>query len=172
MKLIFSLAVITNGNQKVEDLIKPYLRKNYDIDLKECIKKQRNYIAGVLFGNFDGYYDSKLLVLKNEKDIEDLGYKAKIKDVQWQKMVELENEELKEQGIDIEKEGVKLDERFGFTNAIITPDGKWHGMEPLNLVAVGFTKKEPCADYIKNYYTKYIKPYEKDGNITILTCNI
>ena len=106
MRLIFSLAVITNENQKVENLIKPYLRKNYDFDLEECIKKQKNYITGVLFGSFDGYYDSRLLVLKNEKNIEELGYRAKIKEVQWEKMIELQNEKLKKQGIDIEKEEI------------------------------------------------------------------
>ena len=72
----------------------------------------------------------------------------------------------------IEKNKVDLEKTFGFTNAIITPDGNWHGMIPLNLLSIGFTKKEPCEEYIKNYYTKYIKPFEETGSITILTCNI
>ena len=45
-------------------------------------------------------------------------------------------------------------------------------MIPLDLISIGFTEKEPCKEYIKNYYTKYIKPFEETGSITILTCNI
>lgn len=173
MKLLFSLAVITQENQKVEDLIKPYIRKNYDDNLELCIKNQRNYITGVLFGSFDDErYDGRLLLIKNKNGKSCLGYKAKIKDVDWQKMVELENKQLKEEGINIEKNMVDLEKSFGFTNSIITPDGNWHGMIPLDLITIGFTEKEPCKEYIKNYYTKYIKPFERNGSITILTCNI
>lgn len=173
MKLLFSLAVVTKENQKVEDLIKPYIRKNYNDNLELCIKKQRNYITGVLFGSFDDdLYDGRLLLIKNKNSKNCLGYKARIKDVEWQKMVDLENEELKENGIDLEKSKADLEKAFGFTNAIITPDGNWHGMKPLDLITVGFTEEEPCKEYIKNYYSKYIKPYKKDGYITILTCNI
>ena len=173
MKLLFSLAVITNKNQTVEDLIKPYIRKTYNNDLKSCIKNQRSYISGVLYGSFDDErYDGRLLLIKNKNGKSCLGYKAKIKDVEWQKMVDLENEELKENGVDIEKNKVNLEKAFGFTNAIITPDGNWHGMIPLDLISIGFTEKEPCKEYIKNYYTKYIKPFEETGSITILTCNI
>lgn len=38
MKLVFSLAVITRNNQKIEDLIKPYMRNNEDLSL--CIKER------------------------------------------------------------------------------------------------------------------------------------
>lgn len=173
MKLLFSLAVITQEGQKVEDLIKPYIRKNYDDNLELCIKNQRNYITGVLFGSFDDErYDGRLILIKNKNDKSCLGHKAKIKDVEWKKMVDLENKELKENGVDIEKNKVDLEKTFGFTNSLITPDGKWHGMKPLNLIEIGFTEKEPCKEYIKNYYTKYIKPFEETGSITILTCNI
>ncbi len=173
MKLLFSLAVITEKNQKVEDLIKPYIRENYNDNLASSIKKQRNYISGVLFGSLDDdVYDGRLLLIKNKNGKNCLGHKSKIKYVEWQKMVELENKQLKEEGIDIEKNKVDLEKTFGFTNAIITPDGNWHGMIPLNLLSIGFTKKEPCEEYIKNYYTKYIKPFEETGSITILTCNI
>lgn len=173
MKLLFSLAVITKKNQKVEDLIKPYIRKSYNDDLKSCIKKQRKYISGIVFGSVDNdLYDGRLLLIKNENGKDCLGHKAKIRDVEWQKMVELENEQLKEEGVDIEKSKVDLEKSFGFTNSIITPDGNWHGMMPLDLITIGFTEKESCEEYIKNYYTKYIKPYEENGSITILTCNI
>lgn len=173
MKLLFSLAVITEQNQKVEDLIKPYIRKNDNDSLELCIKKKTNYISGVLFGSFDDErYDGRLLLIKNKNGKNCLGYKAKIKDVEWQKMVEQENEQLKEDGINIEKNRADLEKAFGFTNAIITPDGNWHGMIPLNLITMGFPDKKSCGDYIKNYYTQYIKPYEKYGSITILTCNI
>lgn len=172
MKLIFSLAVITNKNQKVEDLIKPYIRRKYGTSLEKDIREQKNYISGVLFGSFDGPDDGRLLLLRNEKGKNYLGYKAKIKDVEWQKMVELENEQLKEEGVDIEKNCADLEKAFGFTNAIITPDGNWHGMIPLNLIAMGFRNKEEQGNYIKDYYTKYIKPFEEDGTITILSCNI
>ena len=172
MKLMFSLAVITNKNQKVEDLINPYIRKNNYTDLTKCIKERKHFISGVLFGSFDEEYDSRLLFIRDEKNKNYLGYKAKIKNVDWEKMVYLENQQLREDGIDIEKYGAKLNERFGFTDAIITPDGNWHGMIPLNLITFGFFDNDQCADYIKNYYTKYIKPYEEDGSITILTCNI
>ena len=37
MKLLFSLAVITEKNQKVEDLIKPYIRENYNDNLASSI---------------------------------------------------------------------------------------------------------------------------------------
>ena len=43
MKLLFSLAVVTKENQKVEDLIKPYIRKNYNDNLELCIKKKLNW---------------------------------------------------------------------------------------------------------------------------------
>lgn len=83
MKLLFSLAVITNKNQKVEDLIKPYIRKTYNNDLKSCIKNQRSYISGVLYGSFDDErYDGRLLLIKNKNGKSCLGYKAKIKDVE------------------------------------------------------------------------------------------
>lgn len=173
MKLLFSLAVITQENQKVEDLIKPYIRENYDDNLELCIKNQRNYITGVLFGSFDDErYDGRLLLIKNKNGKSCLGYKAKIKDVEWNKMIDLENEQLKKEGVNIEKNKVDLEKAFGFTNSIITPDGNWHGMIPLDLISIGFTEKEPCKEYIKNYYTKYIKPFEEAGSITILTCNI
>ena len=172
MKLIFSLAVIANKNQKIEELLKPYIRENFNEDLEKCIKEQKHFISGILYGSFDEEYDSKLLLFKTQENKNYLGCKAEIKNVEWQKMVDLENKELKETGRYVEKEGAKLDERFGFTNAIITPDGKWHGMIPLDLLRVGFSSKEVCSEYIKNYYTKYIKPYEKDGSITIVTCNI
>lgn len=169
MKLIFSLAVITDKNQKVEELLKPYLHNADSEDLQLCINKQRNFISGILFGYFDLDYDSRQLFIKNNENTD---YKGKIKDIDWQKIVDFENEQLKEKGIDIEKAGVNLEKRFGFTNAIITPDGKWHGMIPLDLITVSFKNKESCENYIKDYYTKYIKPYEKEGSITILTCNI
>lgn len=172
MKLIFSLAVVTNKNQKVEDLLKPYIREKFNGSLVECIKAKKHFISGVLFGSFDEDYDSRLLLLKDTDNKNYLGCTSKIKNVEWHKMVELENKELKEEGIDIETKGVKLDERFGFTDAIITPDGSWHGMLPLNLITVVFFNKESQADYIKNYYTQYIKPYEENGSITILSCNI
>lgn len=173
MKLLFSLAVITEKNQKVEDLIKPYIRKNYNDDLESCIKKQKNYISGVLFGSFDDdMYDGRLLLIKNKDGKNCLAHRAKIKEVEWQKMVEKENKQLKEEGVNLEENRVDLEKSFGFTHSIITPDGKWHGMMPLDLITIGFTEKEPCKEYIKNYYTKYIKPFEETGSITILTCNI
>lgn len=173
MKLLFSLAVITDKDQNVEDLIKPYIRKNYNDNLQSCIKKKRNYISGVLFGSFDDdLYDGRLLLIKNRNSKNCLGHKAKIKDVEWKKMVELENKQLKEEGVNIEENKVDLEKSFGFTNSIITPDGEWHGMIPLDLITIGFPEKEPCKEYIKNYYTKYIKPFEENGSITILTCNI
>ena len=51
MKLVFSLAVITRNNQKIEDLIKPYMRNNEDLSL--CIKEHRNYISGIIYVDFD-----------------------------------------------------------------------------------------------------------------------
>lgn len=171
MKLIFSLAVISNKNQKIEDLLKAYIRDSYNDDLEKAIKEKKHFISGIKYGDFDDELtDSRTLLLKDKNDCE--VYKAKIKEVDWQKMIEKENEELKDKGIDIKTKSVDLEERFGFTNAIITPDGSWHGMIPINLIMMGFTKEEPVKEYIKNYYTKYVKPYEEEGNITMLSCNI
>ena len=172
MRLVFSLAVITNTNQRVEDLLKPYIRKLDNDDLEKCIKERKHFISGVLYGSFDGEYDSKLLLLKNENNQNDLGYSSKIKNVDWLKIVEIENDILKDEGTYTENNNVNLEERFGFTNAIITPDGSWHGMLPINLIMMGFTKEEPVKEYIKKYYTKYVKPYEEEGTITMLSCNI
>lgn len=170
MKLVFSLAVITRNNQKIEDLIKPYMRNNEDLSL--CIKEHRNYISGIIYGDFDGNYDSKTLLVKTEKTDCIWCSSAKIKDVEWEEMVELENEKLQQIGVDIVNNGVNLEKRFGFTNSIITPDGIWHGMIPLNILEIGFENQKTCENYIKDYYTNYIKPYEDDGKITILSCNI
>ena len=65
MKLVFSLAVITKKEQRVEELIKPYIRNNEDLSL--CIKEHRNYISGIIFGDFDTDYDSKAVIIKEEK---------------------------------------------------------------------------------------------------------
>lgn len=170
MKLVFSLAVITKKEQRVEELIKPYIRNNEDLSL--CIKEHRNYISGIIFGDFDTDYDSKAVIIKEEKSDNSWCYSANIKDVDWEKIVKLENEELKYTGIDTENEGVNLEKRFGFTNSIITPDGVWHGMIPLSILTIGFQNQDACRNYIKDYYTKYIKPYENDGRITILSCNV
>lgn len=171
MKLIFSLAVISNKNQKIEDLLKTYIRDSFNDDLEQGIKAKKHFISGIKYGYFDDdLTDSRTLLLKDKKDVE--VYRAKIKEVDWQKMIDMENEELKNKGIDIKTKGVDLEKRFGFTNSIITPDGCWHGMIPLNLVLFGFVNKEECKKYIKDYYTKYVKPYEDDGYITILSCNI
>lgn len=172
MKLIFSLAVITNKNQTVEELIKPYIRNNYNEKLEEAIKRKEGFISGVLYGIFDERYDGRFMLLRNEKGKHDIVHKAKIKDVEWQKMVELENELLEEKGIDLKEECVDLEKSFGFTNAIITPDGNWHGMIPLDLITFGFSKEEQYENYIKDYYVKYIKPFEENGSITILSCNM
>ena len=115
MKLVFSLAVITKKEQRVEELIKPYIRNNEDLSL--CIKEHRNYISGIIFGDFDTDYDSKAVIIKEEKSDNSWCYSANIKDIDWGKIVELENEELKYTGIDIENEGVNLEKRFGFTNS-------------------------------------------------------
>lgn len=172
MKLIFSLAVISNRNQKIENLLKRYIREDYNDNLEKGIKEKKHFISGIKYGNFDdNLTDSRTLLLKNN-NIENAVYSAKINEVDWQKMVDIENEVLKKEGINIKTQGVDLEKRFGFTNSIITPDGCWHGMIPLNLILFGFSKEEPCREYIKNYYTKYVKPYEDEGCITIFSCNI
>lgn len=172
MKLLFSLAVISNKNQKIENLLRPYIRVFNGESLEKCIKNRKKFISGIKYGYFDDELsDSRTLLLKNNNN-ENAIYSAKIKEVDWQKMVDIENEALKKEGISIKTQGVDLENRFGFTNSIITPDGRWHGMIPLNLILFGFSKEEPCREYIKNYYTKYVKPYEDEGCITIFSCNI
>lgn len=172
MKLIFSLAVISYKNQKIEDLLKPYIREFEDDILEKCIKERKHFISGIKYGDFDDdLTDSRTLILKN-KSVDDTVYKAQLKEIDWQRMIDIENKILKDEGVDIKTKGVDLEKRFGFTMAIITPDGCWHGVIPLNLALLGFSKEEPCEEYIKNYYSKYIKPYEDNGYFTILSCNI
>ena len=71
-----------------------------------------------------------------------------------------------------ENKKIKLEDGFCISHSLITPDGKWYGMIPLNLVSFGFKNEKEGNKYIKNYYTQYIKPYESNGIITIVTCNI
>ena len=45
-------------------------------------------------------------------------------------------------------------------------------MIPLNLIQLGFSDIKLQKEYYSNYYKNFIKPYEEDGTITILKCNI
>ena len=173
MKLVMDLAVVLKEGQDIMELLKPYL-KTINNTTEEGIKEKRNFLSGIILGDFDSdTNNTDLLVLKDNKGNDTFNYIGMIKDVNWQKTVDAMNEQLE----NLIKDGDKwtrhnLTEFFPLTNAIITPDGKWHGMLPLNLVAIGFKTMEEYKEYGKNYYTQYIKPYEKDGKIIILSCNV
>lgn len=179
MELAFKLAVITKEGQRVEDLIKPYIRTKYNEDIDVSIKKQKNFISGVKFGEFDDEYedeedgdDNYVLFIKDKNGEKEFVWNAKIKEINWKDIVEFENEKLEEREVDMEKHRLYLENKYYLTDSIITPDGIWHGMIPKSIITVGFKDKETHKEYLSNYYKKYIKPYEEDGCITILTCNI
>lgn len=173
MELAFKLAVITKEGQRVEDLIKPYIRMKYNEDLEVSIKKQKNFISGVIFGEFDDEDDDNyILFTRDEKGEKEFVWNAKIKEINWKDIVEFENEKLEEREVDMEKHRLYLENKYYLTDSIITPDGIWHGMIPKDIITVGFKDKEAHKEYLSSYYKKYIKPYEEDGSITILTCNI
>ena len=165
MKLMFRLAIISKEGQDISDLLKPYLKILSNESLERSIKKQKRFISGVIFGNIDeDYANNEILIVKKENKKYLYESCGKIKDVCWSQMAIRETEK--------ENKKIKLEENFCISHSLITPDGKWHGMIPLDLITCGFRNKEESNKYIKDYYTQYIKPYENNGIITIVTCNI
>lgn len=168
MKFLFKLAIVFKENQNPFDLLKKYMN-NMGNNLEENIKKKRNFITGVCIGEFDDVYNSILLTKKGEDY--NLRSIAKIKDVDWEEI-------LRDEIIRIEDETLKsvnnmdLDNYFALTDSIITPDGKWHGGIPADLISLIYFGENNYKSYCKNYYSEYIKPYQKDGYIIIVTCNI
>ena len=165
MKLMFKLAIISKEGQNISDLLKPYLGVLTNESIDKCIKRKKKFISGVIFGNIDeDYANNEILIVKkgNKKYLyESCG---RIKDVCWNQMAIRESKK--------ENKKIKLEDGFCISHSLITPDGKWHGMIPLDLITYGFRNGEEGKKYIKNYYTQYIKPYEDNGIITIVTCNI
>lgn len=165
MRLLFRLAIISKKEQNITDLLKPYLRLLPDENLEKSIKKQKEFISGVIFGDIDEEYaDNEILIVKKGKRKYLYESCGKIKDVCWDEIVK--------RAADEENIKIKLEENFCITHSLITPDGKWHGMIPLDLITFGFRNKEEGDEYIKDYYKQYIKPHKEDGIITIVTCNI
>ncbi len=165
MKQLFRLAIISKEGQDISDLLKPYLRLLSNENIEKSIKKHKGFISGVIFGNIDeDYANNEILIVKKENKKYLYESCGRIKDVCWNQMAIRESKK--------ENKKIKLKDGFCISHSLITPDGKWHGMIPLDLVSIGFENKEEGRNYIKNYYTKYIKPYEEDGTITIVTCNI
>lgn len=163
MKLEFNLAIITKPNQTIGDIIEPYYNKT-NTNWEENIKEKKHFINGIIAGSIDkSDINNELLISKN-KSIGKVST-SKISDVDWDRIVKEYNEENDGKRMD-------LNNRFALTNAIITPDKKWHGVQPVDLILMAYTKKEPLEKYLKNYYKKYIEPYKDDGSITIVTCEI
>lgn len=163
MKLEFNLAIITNENQKIEEVIEPYYNKT-NTNWEENIKNKRNFIKGIIVGSINNADMNNEVLISKNKSFGNVS-SSKISDVDWNKIVSEYNKENDGERMDLEN-------KFALTHAIITPDKKWHGMMPINLIPMGFLKNEPQEEYIKNYYRKYIEPYKEDGTITIVTCQI
>lgn len=164
MKLKFKLAIVSEENQNIEKLIKPYIRVSSENNLEECINNNREFIVGVMFGDIhEEFLRNELLIEKKNKN--EFVSTAKIKDVDW-KAIENNYKKI------FFKEEINLKDNFMMSDSLITPDGKWHGMIPLDENDFGFSSNKIKKDYLKDYYNKYIKPYESNGRITILECSM
>ena len=174
MRRVFWLAVILKEGQNYLDVIKSYM---YDTEknFEKCVEQKKNFISGVVSGDDfiedHGGYGFLELKNKNSEGKMHTNHTTEIKNVDWQKTAERHQNLVNElDRLEREKWKVSLDKFFPLTNAIITPDGKWHGLLPTSIVTMDYENDEPIEKYGENYYTKYIKPYEDEGKIIILTC--
>lgn len=158
MELKFNLAIVSKENQTVEELLKPYLRLNVKESLEKAILKRKNFITTVIFGDES---EEEIIVTKDNEYVNT----SKIKNIDWKKQKDYYKEIIGGETLDCA-------EKYLITNSVITPDGKWHGMIPLDLLGVGFPKKRSFKEYLINYYSKYIEPYEQNGIVTILECKM
>lgn len=168
MKFLFKLAIVFKENQNPFELLKKYIN-NIGNDLEENIKKKRNFITGLCIGEYDDVYNS-ILITKEYGDY-NLKSFAKINEVDWEGILESEILRIEDETLKSVK-NMNLDNFFALTDSIITPDGKWHGGIPADLVSLIYFGDNNYKKYCKNYYSEYIKPYKKDGYIMIVTCNI
>ena len=66
MKMLSRLAIISKEGQDISDLLKPYLKLLSNESLERSIKKQKEFISGVIFGNIDEKYANKRCLLKSD----------------------------------------------------------------------------------------------------------
>ena len=67
MKMLFRLAIISKEGQDISDLLKPYLKLLSNESLERSIKKQKEFISGVIFGNIDEKYaNNEILIVKKK----------------------------------------------------------------------------------------------------------
>lgn len=168
MKSIFNLAIITKEGQSIEELLRPYMvNDKEDASLEERIKEKRNFISGVILGDIDeDYADNHKLLIKDEKQELIRTSSALIRELRWKEMIDEVNKELE----DMEEDYIVDENNFIFTEALITPDKKWHGMMPQNVLEIGYENEDAYNEYKKSYYKKYINDYKDEGKITVVTC--